>query len=115
MGYENESPIVLPLINGRTLLDPIDQPFAERAIAERLQKLEKPCESQAFVMDSNIVGYRSKDGQGIGETDMGYGWFENWTIRACETEYSANVVILPDPKTRYRYIARLKNKETPFN
>jgi hypothetical protein len=111
VAYSEEKPVILPLINGMTKLDPIDQPFAEKAIIARLQKLDKPCDSMPFIKNSQVIGYRTNDGNSIQKEDQGYGWFERWTIRACNTNYNANVLIMPDPKTRYRYIARLQQIE----
>ena len=111
VAYTKNSPVILPLINGRTKLDAIDQPFAEKAIIERLKKLERPCDTLPFTVDSNIIGYRARDGKSLQKTDDGYGWFERWTIRACGANYQANIAILPDPQTRYKYIARLKEIE----
>lgn len=108
VAYTGETPMIYPLINGQTRLDPIDQPFAEAAIVERLKKLDKPCDVMPFTIDSNIIGYRTEDGRSIKKEDTGYGWFERWHIRACDTYYQANIAILPDPKTRYRYVARLQ-------
>lgn len=108
IGYKQNRPVLLPIINGQTKLDPIDQPFAEKAIVERLKKLEHPCDTAPFTIDSGIIGYRTEKGASIQKTDAGYGWFERWTIRACNANYQANIAILPDPQTRYKYIARLK-------
>lgn len=111
IAYEGKNPVILPLINGKTQLDPIDQPFVEKAIAERLVKQERPCELAPFVINTDLVGYRSASGSGLIPKDEGYGWFEKWTVRACDRKFDANIAILPDPKTRYRYIARLKRTE----
>lgn len=110
VAYDSPTPRIAPLINGLTRLDPIDQPFAEQSIIDRLKKLERPCDVHPFTLDTRILGYRSKDGQSIEQDDQGYGWFEQWNVRACDTLYDANIVILPDPNTRYKYIARLNQK-----
>lgn len=108
LAYQPDLPVLLPLVNGQTRLDPINQPFAEEAVAERLQKMDTPCDSRAFTMHSHITGYRDETGTKIVTDDKGYGWFEQWQVRACGEIHDAVIAILPDPDTRYRYIARLQ-------
>ncbi|PCH99351.1 MAG: hypothetical protein COB76_05970 [Alphaproteobacteria bacterium] len=110
VAYSDLMPLIYPLLSGKTALDPIDQPFAEQSLMTRLKKLERPCEGTPFVSNTDLVGYRIKSGKAISQEDTGYGRFERWDITACDTKYSANIAILPDPKKRYRYIARLKKK-----
>ena len=111
VAYGEQQPILLPLLNGKTRLDVIEQPIAEIAIAERLKKQSKPCDSKAFIINTNAIGYRTKDNKGITKKDQGNGWFEQWTLRACETNYDANIAILPDPKSKHQYIVRLKETQ----
>jgi hypothetical protein len=111
VAYSESEPIMLPLINGRTKLGVIDQPLAEKAIADRLNKLDNPCEADAFIIDTNIIGYRTKDGKGINNENNDNGWFEKWDLRACGAEYEAKIAILPDPRVRYNYIVRLYPKK----
>lgn len=111
VAYKGEKPIILPLINGKTKLDPIDQPFVENAISNRLKLQDKPCELAPFIINSNLIGYRSPKGNQLIEKDEGYGWFESWEIKACDQKFNANIAILPDPKKRYKYITRLKRTQ----
>lgn len=108
VAYEMDLPVLLPIVNGQTLLDPIDQPFAEAAISDRLKKMPQPCDSQLFVLDTMPAGFRDKTGKMIVTENEGYGWFEEWAIRACGHVHNAVIVVLPDPRTRFRYIARLR-------
>lgn len=108
VAYELDLPVLLPLVNGQTLLDPIDQPFAEAAISERLKKMPQPCDSQLTVLNTMPVGFRDKTGEMVIQDNQGYGWFEQWQVRACGNVHDAVIVVLPDPRTRFRYIARLQ-------
>lgn len=108
LAYPVDLPVLLPLVNGQTQLDPIDQPFALDSIALRLKKMPKPCDGQLFVINSMLAGFRDNSGTAIVNEDMGHGWFEQWNVRACGDVHTAMVVILPDAKTRYRYLARLR-------
>jgi len=108
VAYDETQPVILPLLNGKTRLDAIDQPLAEKAIMEQLNKSNTPCEAQPLIIDTDVIGYRTKDNKSVINTDMDNGWFEKWDIRACDTKYDANIAILPDPKLRFKYIVRLK-------
>lgn len=104
---ENEFPIFYPLINGKTKIKPLSQSLAEDVIYQNVTKI-RDCRTSKTVLDTLFLGYRSSDKNKLKPNNQNLGWFEQWTVNACNKIETVNLAILPDPKTKYRYIAKIQ-------
>jgi len=100
--YNSEKePVLYPLINGKTQIDPLAQSNAEQSVYNALD-----CRTTKIVMNTKFLGYRSEDGKKLSVDDNNLGWFEQWIVDGCNSIQTVNLAILPDPKTKYRYVAK---------
>ncbi len=107
IAYDSNSiPSVYPLMNGRTRIDPIHQIMAEKSAHDTLRNTTE-CSVKGMIHDTQFIGYRTENNT-ISETDQNLGWFEQWTIKACNTNHAINMAVLPDPRTRYRFVAKVR-------
>lgn len=106
-GYDIAStPEIFPLLNGQTNIEIIDQRNAESAVSASLAE-GVGCYEPVFVLGSVFLGYKSADNPSLTKENQNAGWYERWVVRACNTARSINLAIVPDGKTRYKFIARL--------
>jgi len=100
-------PLLHPLINGKTLIEPLGQSKAEQAI-KKILTVSKNCRTTTAVMDTTFLGYKTQDNKRLSIDDNNLGWFEQWIVDGCGSIETINLAILPDPKTKYRYVAKVK-------
>ena len=111
IGYENAHvPELLPVINGQTKLEIIDQDNAESAILKKLSETAG-CYDPIFVLGSRFLGYRDADNTKISKSDQKAGWYERWVVEACNAYHEINLAILADGETRFRFIAQIANNK----
>lgn len=104
----NMVPEIYPLINGQTKVEIIDQSKAESAVKAEIKSVSK-CQSNSFIIGSNFMGYRDPEFKAsLSRTDKNAGWVEQWIVNACDKDEIVNLAVLPDPRTRYRYVAKIK-------
>ena len=101
-------PLILPLVNGQTIIDPIYQLQAEETSEEELQKtFPEHCSQGGHVMveDTSFLGYIQANNT-IGKTNMRKGWFEQWDIWYCRETKRARVAILQDETGSFTIMAK---------
>lgn len=104
--FPEQSPLLYPLLNGQTKIPPIYQARAEEIVFNTIQDSNN-CPTSSIVTNTHFLGYRSKENKSIAKDNQNLGWFERWSVEACDSETLVNLVVLPDPRTQYRYIAKI--------
>jgi len=104
---ENKPPILHPLINGKTKIEPLNQSLAENSVSKSLTEARN-CRTSKTVINTSFLGYRSSDKNKLMPDNENLGWFERWTVNACNKIETVNLAILPDPRTKHRYVAKVK-------
>lgn len=105
--YNSSSPPLLhPLINGRTKIEALNQSKAEQAIRETL-RTSRNCRSSKTITNTTFYGYRTPNPQKLSAENQNMGWLEKWDVDACGKTESVNLAILPDPRTKYKYVAKV--------
>jgi hypothetical protein len=108
-GYDFENyPVIYPMMNGTSKIAIINQDKAFEAVKASIRQVVKNCSGSVFVRDTFFLGYRDVETRQIMEEDSGNGWFEKWSIFTCNKNYEADIVILPDAKTEYKYLVRMR-------
>ena len=102
----NALPVMSPLLNGQSRIQPIDQQRAEDAVKKSIRS--SGCSQSTFVLGAKFLGYKAKNQLAITDTNQNSGRFEEWIVDACNAHKTVNVAILPDSKIRVRFIARVK-------
>ena len=105
----NKIPEIYPLMNGQTKVEIIDQSKAEEIVKAEVKAGTK-CQNNSFVVDTKFMGFRDPESNSVlSKTDKNVGWVEQWTVNACDSDHIVNFAVLPDPRTRYRYVAKIKS------
>jgi hypothetical protein len=103
----NARPSLLPLLNGNTKIVLYDQMEAEEQVKQTL-KNSTQCNAKAFITNTQFLGYRpEKTGEPLTQINNNRGWIEQWTVNACNQNFTVNLATLPDPETQYKYIAQI--------
>lgn len=104
-------PIIFPLVNGESMLDPIYQTQAERKAAEAIEQHDHAyCEAggQILVADTKFLGFIQED-RTLGAEDAEKGWFEEWTVWYCRDLRKVRIAVLQRRNLSFEIIARYVN------
>lgn len=105
----DQIPDIYPLINGQTKIDIIAQSKAENIVRQEIKSATK-CQSSSFIVGTFFMGFRDPSSNAtLSKTDKNAGWVEQWVVNACDKDTVINVAILPDPKSRYKFVAKIKD------
>lgn len=100
---KKSQPLILPLINGATNIDPIYQMQAIRKVRKTIEAYHSEhCKQggKRYIQSTRILGYLQAD-RTIGKKDEGRGWFEKWNVWHCKGNVEATLALVTNAAGNY--------------
>lgn len=101
-------PTILTSLNGDTKIPVIHQEKAIKSIHATFDQQKSICSHYGTIKNTQFMGYKGAD-KPISQKDKNLGWYELWTIKACNKDIKAQMIITPTDIDQYSYQTRLSH------
>jgi hypothetical protein len=107
---KNDAPYMLPLVNGRSRIDPIYQFSAESKAYKYIEAAHADiCKNNdlKMVYDTEFIGYIRAD-RSLSQENANMGWFEKWHVWICKDLKTVTVAVDQQANQVFNILVRYK-------